>query len=341
MPISLDTFARFPLAHLPTPLVEMKRLREALSRETGHKFPRLFIKRDDCTGLAGGGNKTRKLEFLIGEAIAGGADTVVTTGAVQSNHARQTAAAAAAAGLASVLVLFDTVPYQGRSYRRSGNLLLDAVLGAEVRIVPGDADAGAVFAGVMDELRAAGRTPYFVPVGGSSAVGSLGYAAAYHELAIQLEDAGIGDAALIHASSSGGTQAGLIAGACHRGRGPEIRAVNVYRADPDHMAQGIHALACKTAALIEAPAPAPGAVVLDSDQLGERYGLPTDAMRRAVELVARTEGVLLDPVYTGKGMAGFIAQLLAGVYSQRDAAIFLHTGGMPGLFAYEEEFVAS
>jgi D-cysteine desulfhydrase/L-cysteate sulfo-lyase len=319
----------------------MKRLREALSRETAGKLPRLFIKRDDCTGLAGGGNKTRKLEFLIGEAVAGGACTVVTTGAVQSNHARQTAAAAAAAGLSCVLVLFDTVPYQGRSYRQSGNLLLDAVLGAEVRIVAGDADAGSVFSGVMDELKAAGRNPNFVPVGGSSAVGSLGYANAYAELAGQLDDAGIGDAVLVHASSSGGTQAGLIAGACQLGRGPAVQAVNVYRADHDAMAEGIHALACKTAALIDASAPAPGAVVLDSGHLGERYGMPTDAMRRAVELVARTEGVLLDPVYTGKGMAGFIAQLLSGEHSQRDAAIFLHTGGMPGLFAYEEEFAAS
>ncbi|MBA4209012.1 MAG: D-cysteine desulfhydrase [Parvibaculum sp.] len=340
MSTPLDSFPRFPLAHLPTPLAEMKRLREALARETGNRLPRLFIKRDDCTGLAGGGNKTRKLEFLIGEALAGGADTVVTTGAVQSNHARQTAAAAAAAGLSSVLVLFDTVPYQGSAYRRSGNLLLDAVLGADVRIVPGDADAGAVFTAVMDELKAAGRTPYFVPVGGSSAVGSLGYANAYLELGAQLDDAGIGDAVLVHASSSGGTQAGLVAGACHRGRGPEIGAINVYRSDSDAMAEGIHALACKTAALIEAPAPAPGAVVLDHAHLGERYGLPTEAMRRAVELVARTEGVLLDPVYTGKGMAGFIAQLLAGTHSRREAAIFLHTGGMPGLFAYEEEFAS-
>jgi D-cysteine desulfhydrase/L-cysteate sulfo-lyase len=341
MPDPFGNFPRLTLAHLPTPLVEMKRLREALARETGQTLPRLFIKRDDCTGLAGGGNKTRKLEFLIGEALAGGADTVVTTGAVQSNHARQTAAAAAAAGLSSVLVLFDTVPYRGHAYRRSGNLLLDAVLGAEVRIMPADADAGAVFAAVMDELRAAGRNPYFVPVGGSSAVGSLGYANAYLELAAQLDGAGIADAVLVHASSSGGTQAGLIAGACHLGRGPEIQAVNVYRTDSGAMADGIHALACKTAALIDAPAPAPGAVILDNHHLGERYGMPTEAMRRAVELIARTEGVLLDPVYTGKGMAGFIAQLLAGAHSLREAAVFLHTGGMPGLFAYEEEFAVS
>lgn len=336
----LDRFARFPLAHLPTPLTEMHRLREALSRETSHALPRLFIKRDDCTGLAGGGNKTRKLEYLIGEALAADADTVVTTGAAQSNHARQTAAAAAAAGLRCVLVLFDTVPYQGHAYRRSGNLLLDRVLGAEVRIEPGDADAISVFRNVMSDIEAKGGKPFFVPVGGSSAVGALGYARAYLELGAQLDEAGLVDTALIHASSSGGTQAGLIAGAALRGRGPSVHGINVYRADNDEMAAGIHALACKTAALIDATAPTRDVVSLDGAWLGERYGLPTDAMRKAVELVARSEGVLLDPVYTGKGMAGFIAQLLEGRYTGQDAATFLHTGGMPGLFAYEEEFTA-
>lgn len=341
MAVSLDDFPRFPLAHLPTPLAEMRRLREALASEMKTTPPRLFIKRDDCTGLAGGGNKTRKLEYLIGEALASGCDTVVTTGAVQSNHARQTAAAAAAAGLRSVLVLFDTVPYRGRSYRSSGNLLLDRVLGAEVRIVPAEADAAEVFRKVMSEIEAGGGKPYFVPVGGSSATGSLGYARAYLETADQLDDAGLSNAVLVHASSSGGTQAGLVAGAQLQGDGPAVIGINVYRTDNDEMAKSIHALACKTAALLDVPAPAPDAVTLEGGYLGERYGMPTEAMRKAVELVARTEGVLLDPVYTGKGMAGFIAQVSAGKHDGRDAAVFLHTGGMPGLFAYEEEFSAT
>lgn len=331
-------FPRFPLAHLPTPLVEMKRLRAALGERTGKIPPRLFIKRDDCTGLASGGNKTRKLEFLIGEALAQGADTVITTGALQSNHARQTAAAAAAAGLSCVLVLFDSVPYEGQAYRRSGNLLLDRILGAEIRIEAADADAGEVFKRLFGEIEARGGKPYFVPVGGSSATGSLGYAAAYLEIADGLDALGIADAVLVHASSSGGTQAGLLAGAQLRGRGPAIAGINVYRGDNEAMVQGIHALACKTTALLDAPAPAADAVALDGSFLGERYGVPTDAMREAVELVARTEGVLLDPVYTGKGMAGFLAQAMAGKYAKREAAVFLHTGGMPGLFAYEEEF---
>lgn len=334
----LHRFARFPLAHLPTPLTEMHRLREALSRESPRTLPRLFIKRDDCTGLADGGNKTRKLEYLIGAALAAGADTVVTTGAAQSNHARQTAAAAAAAGLRCVLVLFDSVPYQGHAYRRSGNLLLDRVLGAEVRVVDGDADAAAIFREVMGGIETKGGKPFFVPVGGSSAVGALGYTNAYLELGLQIDEAGLLNTALIHASSSGGTQAGLVAGAALRGRGPSVHGINVYRADNEAMADSIHALACKTTALLDIAAPAPDAVSLDGASLGEAYGVPTDAMRNAVELVARCEGVLLDPVYTGKGMAGFIAQLLDGRYADHDAAIFLHTGGMPGLFAYEEEF---
>lgn len=334
----LHRFARFPLAHLPTPLTEMHRLREALSRESPRTLPRLFIKRDDCTGLADGGNKTRKLEYLIGAALAAGADTVVTTGAAQSNHARQTAAAAAAAGLRCVLVLFDSVPYQGHAYRRSGNLLLDRVLGAEVRVVDGDADAAAIFREVMGGIETKGGKPFFVPVGGSSAVGALGYTNAYLELGLQIDKAGLLNTALIHASSSGGTQAGLVAGAALRGRGPSVHGINVYRADNEAMADSIHALACKTTALLDIAAPAPDAVSLDGASLGEAYGVPTDAMRNAVELVARCEGVLLDPVYTGKGMAGFIAQLLDGRYADHDAAIFLHTGGMPGLFAYEEEF---
>lgn len=341
MAVSLDDFPRFPLAHLPTPLAEMRRLREALASEMKTVPPRLFIKRDDCTGLAGGGNKTRKLEYLIGEALATGADTVVTTGALQSNHARQTAAAAAVAGLRCVLVLFDTVSYQGRTYRGSGNLLLDRVLGAEVRVEPAEADAVTVFKTVMGEIEAGGGKPYFVPVGGSSATGSLGYARAYLELGDQLDDAGLSDAVLVHASSSGGTQAGLVAGAQLRGSGPSIAGINVYRADNDEMAKSIHALTCKTVKLLDVPAPAPDAIALDGAHVGERYGMPTDAMRKAVKLVARTEGVLLDPVYTGKGMAGFIAQVIAGKHADRQAAVFLHTGGMPGLFAYEDEFSAA
>lgn len=334
---SLEGFPRADLAHLPTPLQEMPRLRDAL----GTDAPRLFIKRDDCTGLGGGGNKTRKLEYIVGEAIAQGADTIVTTGALQSNHARQTAAAAAAAGLKAVLVLMDMVPYQGASYRGSGNRLLDDVLGADVRIIPKGSDPAAFFKSVLAELEASGAKPYFTPAGGSTVTGSLGYVNAYIELADQLKALGLAKTQLVHASSSGGTQAGLIVGHALRPDGPSVQGINVYRLDNDKMRADIARLTDATAEALDIAAPGLEAVQLADGYMGEAYGVPTPAMVEAVELVARTQGILLDPVYTGKGMAGLIALIRAGHYKRDDTLVFLHTGGMPGLFAYEEEFSAS
>lgn len=331
-----SAFPRFRLAYLPTPLTEMTRLRAAL----GPSCPRLFIKRDDCTGLAGGGNKTRKLEFLIGEAIAEGCDTLVTTGALQSNHARQTAAAAVAAGLRATLVLADMVPYEGTAYRRSGNRLLDDILGADVKIIPQGADGAAFFKQVMAAIEADGRKAYFIPAGGSTATGSLGYAVAYGEIAEELAEHGLPKARIVHASSSGGTQAGLIVGSLLRGEGPTIHGINVYRLDTDQMKADIAKLAGATAEKMGLPAPAPDAVILEDGFVGPRYGVPMPAMVEAVELVARTEGILLDPVYTGKAMAGFLSLIKNGVFAQDETLIFLHTGGMPGLFAYEDEFLA-
>lgn len=334
---SFAEFPRFPLAHLPTPLSEMKRLREAL----GESAPRLFIKRDDCTGLGGGGNKTRKLEFIVGAALADGADTIVTTGALQSNHARQTAAAAAAAGLDCVLVLMDMVPYQGATYRRSGNRLLDDIFGADVRIIPPGADATPFFKTVLSELDAKGAKVYFTPAGGSTVTGSLGYVAAYLELADQLDALSIKGARLVHASSSGGTQAGLVTGRHIRPDGPLVHGINVYRTDNDKMRDDIVRLATDTAARLGLGALADDAVILEDGFLGEAYGLPTDGMIEAVEIVARAEGILLDPVYTGKGMAGLIALIRQKRFRADETIVFLHTGGMPGLFAYNEEFAGS
>jgi D-cysteine desulfhydrase family pyridoxal phosphate-dependent enzyme len=328
-------FPRFPLAHLPTPLTEMLRLRAAL----GADCPRLFIRRDDCTGLAGGGNKTRKLEFLIGEAISQGCDTIVTTGALQSNHARQTAAAANAAGLRATLVLMDMVPYEGGAYRRSGNRLLDDILGAEVKIIPPGADAGAFFKQVMDGIEAEGRKAYFTPAGGSTVTGSLGYAAAYVEIADELAARNLGKARIVHASSSGGTQAGLVAARALRPNGPAVHGINVYRLDTDQMRADIGKLAAATAEKLGVAPPAPDAIILEDGFVGARYGVPTREMVEAVELVARVEGILLDPVYTGKGMAGFLSLVKSGGVPKDEALVFLHTGGMPGLFAYEGEFL--
>jgi D-cysteine desulfhydrase family pyridoxal phosphate-dependent enzyme len=328
---------RFPLAHLPTPLAEMKHLRATL----GPRCPRLFIKRDDCTGLAGGGNKTRKLEFLIGEALAQGADTIVTTGALQSNHARQTAAAAVAAGLRATLILMDMVPYEGRRYRSSGNRLLDEILGADVVVIPTGENPADVFKRAMDEIEARGGKAYFIPAGGSNATGSLGYAAAYVEIADQLAALGVARTRIVHASSSGGTQAGLVAGQGFREKGPAVHGINVYRADGEAMAGDILKLAVATAAKLGLPPPGADSLILEEGYMGARYGMPTPGMVEAVELVARTEAVLLDPVYTGKAMAGMIDLIRRGKFAEDETLVFLHTGGMPGLFAYEEEFLGT
>lgn len=334
---SVLSFPRFRLVHRPTPLTELGRFAAALARK-GMRCPRLLIKRDDCTGLAGGGNKTRKLEFLLGEAMAAGADTLVTTGAIQSNHARQTAAAAAAAGLHAKLILFDTVPYMRPGYRLSGNRLLDRILGAEIEIVPGGSEPEQVFSRVMDDLRGRGRRPFFIPTGGSTTTGALGYVAGFSELMDQLTESGIEATRIVHASSSGGTQAGLVAGSVIRSEAPAIHGINVYRADHQAMLTDIHRLACATAARLGAGQSSPEKIILEDGFVGPRYGIPTDETIDIIELLARTEGILLDPVYSGKAMAGLVSLIQSGRIPADEPVVFLHTGGVPALFAYEQEF---
>jgi len=332
--------ARFPrtrFAHLPTPLERMPNL-EARLREEGGPVPALYLKRDDCTGLGLGGNKTRKLEFLVADALAKGADTLVTTGALQSNHARQTAAAARKAGLACHLVLFDTVPFDGPDYRHSGNLLLDGLFGASVEVHETASDAVAVFEAALGGLKAKGRSPYFAPAGGSTPVGSLGYANAYAELIADCDRRGLAPRLVVHGSSSGGTQAGLAVGAAIVGTGPNILGINVYRGDGDAMLADIEALAGKTAELIGAPLARPPEIALEHGHLGPAYGVPTAGMREALTLVAETEGVLLDPVYSGKAMAGLLHLVRERRFSEDETVVFLHTGGAPGLFAYSDLF---
>ena len=215
-----------------TPLQEMPRLREALMSD-GRSCPRLYIKRDDLTGLAGGGNKTRKLEYLIGDALEKGADTVITAGALQSNHARQTAAAAAKTGLAAHLILFETVGYDDPAYKTSGNLLLDNILGAEVHRQAKDADARAVFEEITAKIRTSGGTPYLIPVGGSNAIGSTAYAQVFLEIQEQAKATGIKVDSIFHANGSLGTQAGLLAGRALAKGGPKVDGVSPGHCEPD------------------------------------------------------------------------------------------------------------
>jgi D-cysteine desulfhydrase family pyridoxal phosphate-dependent enzyme len=306
------------LAHLPTPLERADRLGAALGLEPG----RLWIKRDDCTGLATGGNKARKLELLVADAIAKGSDVLITAGGPQSNHARTTAAAAALAGLDCVLAFNDDAPA-----RTEGNQLLDVVLGAERRFlgrIPMD-DLNDAVEGIADELREAGRKPYVIPIGGSSPLGASAYVAAADEI---VADLGHDDVLVVTATGSGGTHSGLAARLGHeRVVGVDVGAI----ADP---LSTVRRLSIEVAALVGLPSPE-GDPRLLRDQVGIGYGAPTAACREAIRLAARSEGVLLDPVYSGKAFAGLMTLLPAGVSAR--TIVFLATGGAPALFTSRYE----
>ncbi len=333
----LDGFPRVRFAHLPTPLEPMPRLGAELG------FERLWIKRDDCTGLAVGGNKTRKLEFLLGEAKAQGAETVLTFGALQSNHARQTAAAAARVGMACHLVLLDMVEYREAAYDVSGNVLLDELLGATLHMAKTDAEVADAVRRVVEDEAAAGRKLYVIPVGGSNATGSLGYVECARELVQQSRERGMTIGTVVTATSSTGTHAGLVAGFAALSEPVRVVGINVYKRDHAALETELVEHTTDVSAAIGAPAVEPTTLQLRHEFLGDGYGVPTAAMREAVELVARSEGILLDPVYSGKAMAGLIALVRTGefddaVREEGEGIVFLHTGGTPGLFAYRDAF---
>ncbi|MGE0623330.1 MAG: D-cysteine desulfhydrase family protein [Pseudomonadales bacterium] len=327
---------RIPLAHLPTPLVPLDRLSEALGG------PRIWMKRDDCTGLGTGGNKTRKLEFLLGAARQEGADVVITFGAVQSNHARQTAAACAVLGLPCHLILARKVPWPDPGYERLGNLLLDRLFGAHVHLVEAS-EVRATHQRLLADLEQRGHRPYVIPTGGSNAVGALGYAFCADELLRQCDELAVELTDLVHATSSAGTQAGLLAGLTllgHLRPGNErvaVHGINVSEppSEVDAQVETIGRLAAEAVALAGGDGPMNRAAVrVDSDYLGEGYGLPTPATIDAIRQVASLEGVLLDPVYSGKAMSGLIARIGQGEFDGRRDVVFLHTGGTASLPVY-------
>jgi len=327
MKAMLSHLPRVGIAHLPTPLEEMPRLSRAL------RGPRLFIKRDDQTGLATGGNKTRKLEFLVADALAQQATTLITTGAAQSNHCRQTAAAAAKFGMRAVLVLSGEPPDDW-----TGNLLLDTLLGAEVRWTRGR-EREDVMAEVAEEERIAGRVPYVVPYGASNAIGAMGYVAAMAELMEQLAERSLQVQRIVFPSSSGGTQAGLVVGAKAFGFSGRIEGISVDKTRPV-LRETVLRLAAKTAARVGLRSTfTPMDLTIRDEYLGGGYGIMGDAEREAIRLVAQTEGILLDPVYTGRAMAGLIDLVHQGVYRPGETILFWHTGGIPALFAYRDELL--
>jgi len=330
--MNLARFPRIRLGHYPTPLEPMHNL----SRHLGG--PAIWIKRDDCTGLSTGGNKTRKLEFLMAEAVEQGADTVVTQGATQSNHARQTAAAAAKLGLACHILLEDRTGYSEPAYVHNGNVLLDRLHGATVSKRPGGADMQAEMEALADELRERGRKPYVIPGGGSNPVGALGYVNAALELVYQAGDQGLRIDRVVHATGSAGTQAGLVTGLRATSSGIPVLGIGV-RAPKEKQEANVLALAERTAELVGAPGVVRREdVTAECGYVGQGYGLPTQAMVEAVRLVAEKEGILLDPVYTGKGMAGLIDLVTRGEFDRKENLVFLHTGGSAALFGYPDAF---
>ena len=321
----MRSIPRFPLGDFPTPLHRLERLTAHLGG------PLILMKRDDLTGLAFGGNKTRKLEFLVAAALNEGADTLLTAGAAQSNHCRQTAAAAAKAGLRCDLLLGGRAPREPQ-----GNLLLDVLLGAHLHWA-GDDRRGEGLGAIAAALRDGGRRPSVIPYGGSSPLGAAGYFSAMEELALQLRSGGESIDAVLFASSSGGTHAGIIAGARALRFGARVTGIAIEKGEAagEPFADRILALAAETMRICAPDVPAPGAhdVLLDRRFSGDGYGVVGPREREAIRLLARLEGILLDPVYTARAMGALIAMIAAGDFTRKETVLFWHTGGATALFA--------
>ena len=329
------TLAKFPkvrLGHLPTPLEPMDRLSEILGG------PRLWVKRDDCTGLSSGGNKTRKLEFLMADAQSKGADTIITQGATQSNHARQTTAAAAKLGMECHILLEDRTGSNDNNYILNGNVLLDRLHGASVSKRSGGSDMNLEMQDFADALIEKGKKPYIIPGGGSNPIGALGYVNCARELTEQASEIGLKIDALVHATGSAGTQAGLVTGLAAIQSSIHLLGIGV-RAPKDKQEQMVFDLAQKTADYLDTGIEIErDKVRAICDYVGAGYGLPTDGMIKSVKLLAQSEGLLFDPVYSGKGLDGFIDQIKKGYFAGMDNVVFLHTGGSAALFGYPETF---
>ena len=328
----LAKFPRLRFAHLPTPLEPMANLSRLLDG------PNIWVKRDDCTGLAGGGNKTRKLEFLMADAEQQGADTIITQGAVQSNHARQTAAIAAKLGYECYLLLENRTGSDDPDFLANGNVLLDDIYNARLSDFPAGTDMNQEMLSLAEELRVAGKKPYIIPGGGSNRIGALGYVNAAYELVGQCNDQGLKVDHIVHATGSTGTQAGLVTGLTAIHSGIDLMGISV-RAPKEAQEENVYRLACETAEFIGSSAALNRSdVVANSDYVGEGYGMPTDGMIEAVEMTARHESILLDPVYSGKGMAGLIDLIRQGFYRREENIVFIHTGGAQALSGYRSLF---
>ena len=331
----LSRFPRVSLGHLHTPVEFLPNLARILGG------PDIHIKRDDCTGLATGGNKTRKLEFLMAEAMEQNADTVVTQGATQSNHARQTAAAAAKLGMKCEILLERRVETMDADYETTGNVLLDTLHGANYQFRPNGTDMNAEVEAFGEELRSQGRNVYVIPGGGSNTTGALGYVNAALELLTQANDMNLSINHVVHATGSTGTQAGLLVGLEGSNSAIPVYGISV-RSNKAVQEENVHKLAQTTAKKVGVKGGiSRERVVANSDYVGPGYGQPTDGMREAVTMLAQTEAILLDPVYSGKGMAGLIDLIRKGHFKKGENVIFIHTGGAVALSAYQSVFTTA
>jgi L-cysteate sulfo-lyase len=328
----LARFPRLRIAHLPTPLEPMERLSEALGG------PEIWIKRDDCTGLSTGGNKTRKLEFLMAEAQQQGADLVMTQGATQSNHVRQTAAFAAKLGIDCHVLLEDRTGSNDDNYNHNGNVFLDHLHGAKVENRRANPDMNGEMEAVAEDLRATGRNVYTIPGGGSNATGALGYVDCAFELVHQANERDLVIDHIITATGSCGTQGGLIAGLKALNANIPTLGISV-RAAKEDQEKGVYKLAAETAEKLGCPGVVSAAdAVANSDYVGEGYGIPSTGGMEAITMFAQLEGILLDPVYSGKAAAGMIDLIRKGHFSKDQRIVFLHTGGAVALFSYTAAF---
>ncbi|MHC8338997.1 D-cysteine desulfhydrase family protein [Pseudomonas sp. HLT2-19-2] len=336
---SLSSFTRANLLQGPTPIQRAERL-EQLLRLKSQGFG-LFLKRDDHMLIGGGGNKLRKLEFHLGAALAAGVDTVIIIAGLQSNHARLTAAACARLGLACELILTRSVPKADVDYELNGNVLLDQLFGAQMQVLAGGSDSLAAAEVRATQLRDSGRNVLVIPTGGSTPLGSLGYARCAAEIVQQETELGLTFNQVVVPNGSASTHAGLAVGFQLLGRGTSIVKSYSVLSDRDTSAARTRQLTQDALALLGSNAVVQVEdIATDGSQLGDGYGLPTQAMQEAVRLMARAEGLLIDPVYSGKAFAGLLADLRQGRYRSGDNVLFVMTGGTPGLYAYRDTFQA-
>jgi L-cysteate sulfo-lyase len=336
--IDFASLPRVRLAHLPTPLEPLDRV----SKLWGG--PRLWIKRDDCTGVSTGGNKVRKLEFVLADAVAKGADTVITAGARQSNHSRQTAAAAARLGLKCHLVLWNMTGFGDRQYLQNGNVLLDRLHDATIHELSGPDGGQDVLTYLNSEvdkltqrLKEQGARPYAIPVGASNPIGALGYAECAREIVAQARDLGVKFDAIVHRSGSAGTQAGLVAGLAVMGEPISVIGIGGGKA-PKDLEELVFQMATETASLLGKPSAVKRSSVVATDPNPIQYGHLTREVADVIRLFARTEGILVDPAYTGPALVGLIELIRQGKFKRDSNVVFIHTGGTAALFGYVDSF---